>query len=101
VARFQEGVAGCTEEECAVPSSMDLPELVAYLDDDLDPTDRRAANQKFSGIFEAAVGDQRQREAELKERRRIAREGKRRQRDSEKDLEDTNEQRSYREEHLF
>jgi hypothetical protein len=98
VARFQEGVAGCTEEECAVPSSMDLPELVAYLDDDLDPTDRRAANHKFSGIFEAAIGDQRQLEQERKERRRLAREEKRRQRDS---VEDRDEQRSHQEEHLF
>jgi anti-sigma factor RsiW len=80
---------------------MDLPDLVAYLDGNLDPTDRRAANRKFSSIFEAAVGDQRQREAGRKERRRLAREEKRRQRDSVEDLEDTDEQRSHREDYLF
>lgn len=82
MARFKEGVAGCDEEECEVRSSMDLPDLVAYLDNDLEPTNKRAANKKFASIFEAVVGHQRHLEEERKERRRIAkgtREAKRRQ----------------------
>jgi hypothetical protein len=77
---------------------MDLLEVVAYLDEELQPTDRRAANERFSGIFEAAVGHQRQLEEERKERRRLSREGKRRQRSSGGAR---NEKHSHPEEHLF
>ena len=47
-ARFETGVVGCTEERCAVPSSMNLLELVAYLAPDLDVADRQGAGERFS-----------------------------------------------------
>lgn len=77
-ARFHEGVAGCTGEHCTVPHSMDLLELVAYLDEELNSADRKAANKRFSEIFEAVAGNQRQLEEERRERRQLYREQRRR-----------------------
>ena len=65
---------GCTEELCVVPSSMNLLELVAYLDEELVAGDERGAAKKFREILEEAVGREQEYEAERKERRRRARE---------------------------
>lgn len=69
-ARFDEGVAGCVEEGCAVPSSMDLIDLIAYLDGGLEAKDRRSANEKFGEILEAAVRREQELEDERKESKR-------------------------------
>jgi hypothetical protein len=69
VASFDEGVAGCVEEGCGVSSSMDLIDLIAYLDEDLGVRDRRNAHEKFAEILEAAVRREHEREDERKERK--------------------------------
>lgn len=74
VAKFDEGVVGCTEEGCEVPSSMGLLELVAYMDEDLEVGDERGASEKFGEILEGAVRKQQEREADRQEQRRRARE---------------------------
>ena len=74
VAHFEKGVVGCTEERCVAPSSMNLLELVAYLDEELVAGDERGAAKKFREILEEAVGREQEYEAERKERRRRARE---------------------------
>jgi hypothetical protein len=77
VARFEEGVAGCVEEGCEVPSEMELLELVAYLDAELATGDTRRATERFSEIFEAALKREQQREEQRKERRRTDRQRRR------------------------
>lgn len=69
VASFDEGVAGCGEEGCGVPPSMDLIDLIAYLDEGLQPRDRRSAHEKFAEILEAEVRREQEREGERKERK--------------------------------
>ena len=73
-ASFEKGVAGCAEELCAVPCSMNLLELVAYLDEELVAGDERGAAEKFREILEAAVRREQEREAGRTEARRRARE---------------------------
>lgn len=72
-ARFEEGVAGCVEESCEVPSEMELLELVAHLDAELPTGDTRGANERFSEIFEVTLKREQQREEQRKERRRTDR----------------------------
>ena len=73
-ASFEMGTAGCTEERCVVPSSMNLLELMVFLDEELVAGDERGAAKKFRGILEEAVRREQGREAELKEARSRARE---------------------------
>ncbi len=73
-ASFDEGVAGCTEKRCEVPTSMGGLELVAYLDEGLEVGDERGASEKFGEILEAAVRQEREYEAERKEKRQKAKE---------------------------
>lgn len=74
MAKFEEGVVGCMEEGCEVPSSMGLLDLVAYLDGDLEVGDERGASEKFGEILETTVRRGQEREADRQERRRRARE---------------------------
>ena len=77
VASFEEGVAGCSEVGCSLPASMDLLELICYLDENLVPGDRRFAGEKVGEILEETVKREQEREDEEKERRRKAREDRR------------------------
>jgi hypothetical protein len=74
VASFDEGIAGCAQEECGIPASMGLLELIAYLDEGLEVGDGRRASEKFGEILEAAKSREQEHEAQRKERRRRARE---------------------------
>ncbi len=74
VASFDEGIAGCAQEGCGIPTSMGLLELIACLDEGLEVGNERGASQKFGEILEAAISREQEHEAERKERRRRARE---------------------------
>lgn len=76
-ARLDEGVAGCTDERCGVSPTMDVLDLVAYLDDRLEPGDRPGAHRVFEEVLEEAVRGERERERELEARRRKLREERR------------------------
>lgn len=56
MAVFDEGLAGCNEESCELPSSVELLELVTYLDEELQVGDREGASEKVGEIVEAAMG---------------------------------------------
>lgn len=77
VATFEQAVAGCTNEDCEVPASMQLLQLLAYLDPDLDGEDTQDAGQRFSLILEARIRADQEYKQERKERRRLAREANR------------------------
>lgn len=77
VANLDEGVAGCVGEGCETPSSMDLVEMVAYLDEELEVGDRQRAGERFAGILEAAVRGEQESEEGRKEEKRQEREEKR------------------------
>jgi hypothetical protein len=64
VARFEDGVAGCTEAGCGMPASMRLLELIAQLDEDLAAGDERAASKKFGEILEEAVRAEQERQVQ-------------------------------------
>lgn len=74
VASFDEGIAGCTEEGCEVPASLELLELVAYLDEDLEVGDERGASEKIGEILEGSIREQQALEADRQEQRRRAKE---------------------------
>jgi hypothetical protein len=74
VACFDDGIVGCTEEECEVPESMGLLELVAYLDEDLEVGDEREASEKIVEILETTVRREQERASDHQEQRRRARE---------------------------
>lgn len=76
MAVFDEGLAGCNEESCELPSSGELLELVTYLDEELQVGDREGASEKVGEIVEAAIGRDQEREQARKSRRRRSR-GKR------------------------
>ena len=73
-ASFETGAAGCTNENCEAPSSMQLLELVAYLDPEMTPDDKRAAAQRFSQILEDRISTEQQRQHQRSESRQRARE---------------------------
>ncbi len=73
-ASFDEGIAGCAREDCRIPASMELLELIAYLDEGLEAGDERGASERFGEILEAAVSCEQKHEAERRARRRQARE---------------------------
>lgn len=77
VATFEQAVAGCTNEDCVVPVSMQLLELVAYLDPQLDTEDTQQAGQRFSQILEARIREEQQRQQDRNESRKRVREEKR------------------------
>lgn len=95
-ASFEAGAAGCTNEVCEVPSSMQLLELVAYLDPELAPEDKHSAAQRFSQILEDRINQEQHRQHQRSESRQRAREesrwqiGDQRQRaKQQEDIEDT------------
>jgi hypothetical protein len=73
-ASFDEGIVGCAQERCEIPTSMGLLELIACLDEGLEIGDKRRARQRFGEILEAAIRREQEHEAERQERRRRARE---------------------------
>lgn len=77
VATFEQAVAGCTNEDCEVPASMQILELVAYLDPQLDTEETQQAGQRFSRILEARIKAEQQRQQDHNESRRRIREEKR------------------------
>lgn len=77
VATFEQAVAGCTNEDCEVPASMQLLALVAYLDPDLDGGDTQDAGQRFSQILEASIREEQQRQQDRTQSRKRAVEEKR------------------------
>lgn len=77
---------------------MGLTELIAYLDQDILADDVRRANERFSEIFEAVVGREREREERRRERNRRARDERRRRRES---AEAGNAEQGFSEQHLF
>ena len=97
-ARFEGGTAGCTKQDCEIPASMGLIELVACLDRDVLADDIRRANEKFAEIFEAAVGRERERENQRSERARQTRHERRRRKESAKAEDD---RQGFSEQHLF
>lgn len=98
VAKFDQGIAGCTEKDCGASPSMGLTELMAYLDEDVPEGDARSANAKFSEIFEAAVGGERERETQRRERNRRSADQVRRRKGS---AMDAGEERGFSDEQLF
>lgn len=97
-ARFDQGIAGCTEQRCEAPRAMGLSELIAYLDRDVPADDVRRANERFAEIFEAAVGREREREGQRRERNRQTRDERRRRKES---AEAGNAEQGFSEEQLF
>lgn len=76
---------------------MGLNELVACLDRDVAAGDARRANERFTEIFEAAVGRERERENQRRERNRRSRDERRRR----KELSEAENKRGFSEQHLF
>lgn len=97
-ARFEVGTAGCSEQDCEIPASMGLTELVACLDREVAADDIRRANERFAEIFEAAVGHEQERENQRKERNRRVRNERKRRKES---AETIDEDQGFSEQHLF
>ena len=74
VATFEQAMAGCTNEDCEVPASMQLLELVAYLDPDLELENTKDAAQHFSRILEESIRAEQQRQQDRNESRKRVRE---------------------------
>lgn len=75
-ATFERGTTGCSNERCQVSASMELLELVAWLDPELDADDRQGAGQRFAHILEARLREEQAREQQRTEKRQRAREQK-------------------------
>lgn len=73
-ATFEQGTAGCSNECCEVCASMELLELVAYLDPELDAADKQGAGQRFAYVLEACLREEQEREQQRTEKRQRARE---------------------------
>lgn len=54
-ANFEAAAAGCTESDCQLHASMNPLDLLAYLDPEIETTDKHSASQKFSQIFEERI----------------------------------------------
>ena len=76
-ASFETGTAGCSDRECQLPASIDLLDLVAYLDPELDAADRQGAGERFAGILHAHIREEQERRQEQVEKRGKARQERR------------------------
>lgn len=76
-ANFETAAAGCTQSDCQLPASMDLLDLVAYLDPELAPDDRHSASQRFSQLLEERINQEQHLQHQRSEQRQRAREERR------------------------
>lgn len=73
-ANFETETAGCTNETCQFPASINLLDLVAYLDPGLEPTDRHGGGQKFSQLLEERINHERHLQHQRSEKKQRTRE---------------------------
>lgn len=73
-ANFETAAAGCANDDCKLPASMDLLDLVAYFDPELAPDDRHSAGQKFSQLLQERINQEQHRQHQRSEQRQRDRE---------------------------
>lgn len=68
-ANFETGAAGCTQTDCRLPATMNLLDLIAYLDPELEPDDRQSATRRFGQILGDRIKTEQKRQDQRSENR--------------------------------